>query len=374
MGKNNPKAVCIFGANYLLTQVKSLETDFDGALRSQDIEYVHRLRVASRRMRNGFQIFNDCLPPKKAKAWQDKIRQITHTLGAARDLDIQITLLNQLIEDGLDEKFKPGYRRLRLRLKQSRTKAQEKINQLILEMREDGLLMQIHKRLEKMAAGVENAYLFTPSLYQKAFSQIDSALSDFLSYQDAIQEPENIQKLHAMRIAGKHLRYTLEIFAPIYNQALIPHLQVMKDVQDQLGEIHDDDVWIEWLPKFIAKEQTRIETYLGHTGPLKKLLPGFNNLIEDRKFSRDKKYRLFLLTWETLQNENVWEELKEIINTPINVESALEHLAISRNQAQIESEENNPFVKEPPSSDEDHQETPDDVTETQKGEEAEGHS
>ncbi len=70
-----------------------------------------------------------------------------------------------------------------------------------------------------------------------------------------------------MRIAGKHLRYTLEIFAPIYNQALIPYLQVMKEVQDQLGEIHDDDVWIEWLPKFIEKERSRTENYFGTTGP-----------------------------------------------------------------------------------------------------------
>jgi hypothetical protein len=232
-------------------------------------------------------------------------------------------------------------------------------------MQEEGLLLKMHSRLEKMAAGAEETYLYTPSLYKRAFEKIDSALADFLSYQDAIQEPENIQKLHAMRIAGKQLRYTLEIFAPIYNQALIPHLQVMKDVQDQLGEIHDDDVWIEWLPKFAEKERSRIENYFGHTGPLKKLLAGFNNLVEDRKIARDKKYRLFLLSWETLQNENVWEDLKEIINTPINVESALEHLAVGQNHAEVEPEENSPFIEEQPDPGEDYQEVPDVISDTQ---------
>jgi len=371
MGKNNPKTVCIYGADYLLKQIRSLENDLDGVLRGNDIEYVHRLRVASRRLRNGYKIFCDCLPPKKAKPWQDAIRQITHTLGTARDLDIQIELLNHLYEEGLDDEYKPGYSRLLLRLKQKREKAQKNINQTILEMQDDGLLQKMHSRLEKISAGVENTYLFTPALYQRAFEKIESALSNFLSYQEAIQSPENIQKLHAMRIACKHLRYTLEIFAPIYNQALIPHLQVMKDVQDQLGEIHDDDVWIEWLPKFIDKERSRIENYFGNIGPLKRLLPGFKYLIEDRKKSRDEKYQSFLVTWETLQSENTWEDLKEIINTPINLESALEYFAAGRNHTEVEPDQSRTVEYENPSPVSDHLEVHDGkITETQPEEDS----
>ncbi len=52
-------------------------------------------------------------------------------MGDARDLDIQIELLDRLYEDNLDPKYKPGYRRLLLRLKQQRTKAQAKVNKTI---------------------------------------------------------------------------------------------------------------------------------------------------------------------------------------------------------------------------------------------------
>jgi len=148
-----------------------------------------------------------------------------------------------------------------------------------------------------------------------------------MSHAEFIQSPENVEELHAMRIAGKKLRYTIELFSPIYKQAMIPYVQVMKDIQDQLGNIHDDDVWVSWLPKFIIKEEARIEDYFGNTGPLNRLLPGIKFLIEDRKNSRAKEYQSFLTTWQTLQDENAWNAIKEIINTPINVEAALQHLS-----------------------------------------------
>jgi hypothetical protein len=70
-----------------------------------------------------------------------------------------------------------------------------------------------------------------------------------------------------MRIAGKHLRYTLEIFAPIYGHALDPHIRAMKNIQDLLGEIHDNDVWISWLPEFIALEGPGLRTILAIAVP-----------------------------------------------------------------------------------------------------------
>ena len=129
-----------------------------------------------------------------------------------------------------------------------------------------------------------------------------------------------------MRIAGKHLRYSMEIFAPVYKQSLLPHIQIMKDIQDQLGSMHDDDVWVNWLPKFLEKEEKRVDEYFGNTGPLKRLIPGIEQLIEDRKKSREAAYHAFLDTWETVSLENAWENLRDIINAPVKIETALAYL------------------------------------------------
>ena len=328
MGKKIQKSICIFGANFMLDQVTRLEDEINSALDAQDIEHIHRMRVASRRLRNAFEHFKDCFPKKKSKTWQEDIRLITKSLGTARDLDIQIERLSQLYVESLDPQFKPGYQCLILRLKQRRVKAQNKVEKTLKKLQEGRALEKIHLGVEKLSVDTEDIYLYTPSLYQRAFTAINTTLEDFMSHAEFIQSPENVEELHAMRIAGKKLRYTIELFSPIYKQAMIPYVQVMKDIQDQLGNIHDDDIWVSWLPKFIIKEEARIENYFGNTGPLNRLLPGIEFLIEDRKNSRAKEYQSFLTTWQTLQDENAWNAIKEIINTPINVEAALQHLTV----------------------------------------------
>jgi len=213
-----------------------------------------------------------------------------------------------------------------LRLRQHRTLAQEKVNQTLLNLQTAGTLGRMEIQLTTLAARSNRLYLYTPSLYQQAFEAINTCLEAFLSYESYIHNPENITELHAMRIAGKHLRYTLEIFAPIYGNALDVHIRAMRNVQELLGEIHDNDVWITWLPEFIEQERARIEDYFGHRGPLKRLLPGLHFLIEDRQRARQKTYQSFLATWETLKYEHAWQVLREIIKAPMNFETALAHL------------------------------------------------
>ncbi|MFQ6042085.1 MAG: CHAD domain-containing protein, partial [Candidatus Poribacteria bacterium] len=57
---------------------------------ADDIEYVHRMRVASRRLRSGFALFEECFPPKRLKRWRKQIRRVTRALGDARYTDVQI--------------------------------------------------------------------------------------------------------------------------------------------------------------------------------------------------------------------------------------------------------------------------------------------
>lgn len=320
MNKKIPEAICIFGAKFMLEQVQHLESQIEGVQIGKDIEYVHQMRVASRRLRNGLYLFRECLAGKKAKAWLDDVRNITQALGNARDLDIQIAELNLLYTDDLDAKFKPGYARLLLRLKQSRTKAQKKINKTLFSLQKDGTLSDITESLSKLIDGPEASSLYPQPLYEKACDSIHAELNEFLSYQPFVHEPDNKDKLHAMRIAGKHLRYTMEIFAPLYEGTLDPFIILMKNLQNLLGEIHDNDVWVDWLPQFIEKEQQRVEDYFGSTSPLIRLLPGLNHLIENRQQVRDKAYQTFLLTWDSAASENAWQALKAAIRNPVIME------------------------------------------------------
>ena len=62
----------------------------EGAKEGADIEFVHDMRVTSRRLRAAMDNFADCFPKKLFKKHYKKIKAITQTMGAVRDLDVLI--------------------------------------------------------------------------------------------------------------------------------------------------------------------------------------------------------------------------------------------------------------------------------------------
>ncbi len=62
----------------------------EGAKEGVDIEFVHEMRVTSRRLRAAMDNFADCFPKKPFKKYYKMVRAITRTMGAVRDLDVLI--------------------------------------------------------------------------------------------------------------------------------------------------------------------------------------------------------------------------------------------------------------------------------------------
>ena len=62
----------------------------EGVKDGSDIEFVHEMRVTSRRLRAAMDNFADCFPEKSFKKHNKKIKLITQTMGAVRDLDVLI--------------------------------------------------------------------------------------------------------------------------------------------------------------------------------------------------------------------------------------------------------------------------------------------
>ena len=62
----------------------------EGAKEGADIEFVHEMRVTSRRLRAAMDNFADCFPEKSFKKHYKKVKAITRKMGAVRDLDVLI--------------------------------------------------------------------------------------------------------------------------------------------------------------------------------------------------------------------------------------------------------------------------------------------
>jgi CHAD domain-containing protein len=55
---------------------------------ADDIEYVHQLRVATRRASAAVQIFAELLPKRKSRLINRRLRELRQAAGEARDLDV----------------------------------------------------------------------------------------------------------------------------------------------------------------------------------------------------------------------------------------------------------------------------------------------
>jgi CHAD domain-containing protein len=97
---------------------------------------------------------------------------------------------------------------------------------------------------EKVDA-VENARTFLPKLVEEYFGLGRELLAA------NVAPPE----LHALRLASKKLRYTLELFRPCYGPGLAARIDALKSLQQMLGEINDT----------VAAERTILEVLLAKT-------------------------------------------------------------------------------------------------------------
>jgi len=319
MKPNLDQSTGIFGASVLLKNLLAMQAEIDGVRQAKDIEAIHRMRVASRRLRNALPLFADYLPTRKVAIWQKQLQKTTRSLGAARDTDVQIEILKDFLNKIPVPELKYGVRRLLLRWHQKRLKLQEDVNQSIDELVKAKTLDQLQQFLEPLAQQKEKDFVITSDLFKLASTSISGRLDEFLSYEEIIYEPENIEQLHLMRISAKWLRYSLETFAPLYADELKKYIQVMREVQDVLGEIHDCDVWVQILPAFLQREIHRTIAYYGNAAQVKQLSAGILNFQQTRQDERNRLYQVYINEWSGWKSANLWNRLRNIIQIPLDL-------------------------------------------------------
>jgi CHAD domain-containing protein len=72
-------------------------------------------------------------------------------------------------------------------------------------------------------------------------------LDELTSFMPNAADPDEAKALHDMRIAAKRLRYVLEVTGPCLGPYAAKAVDLVKDLQDVLGEIHDCDVQLPGL-------------------------------------------------------------------------------------------------------------------------------
>lgn len=306
----------LFMAESLLAQADDLAKEIDGVIAGQDIEFIHRMRVASRRLRTRLELFDAFLPDNMAQVWRKQVKRITRALGDARDLDVQIKFLEDFLKESPDNRDRFGIKRILLRFRQRRGRLQKKVVKPIEQLRAGKVLEEMEAVLRQIRihARLRPGEFPSPFFYGAARQAVSARLEEMLSWEIYVKQPDKLQALHSMRIAAKHLRYAMETFDPSYSGGLKDYIKPVKRVQELLGEIHDCDVWIEILPRFIDRERERALEFFGHSRGVARLRHGIMALLKDRRTCREERYVEFVNFWGTIQEKGLWKKLLKTLD------------------------------------------------------------
>ena len=83
-------AFSVAAARIVSVRAQELFEHAEGVLDTEDIERVHAMRVASRRLRAVLEIFERAFPPAQWRPVLEDVKALADALGARRDPDVQI--------------------------------------------------------------------------------------------------------------------------------------------------------------------------------------------------------------------------------------------------------------------------------------------
>jgi CHAD domain-containing protein len=119
------------------------------AMDTDDIEGVHDMRVATRRLRAAMEIFAPCFPKKRHKKALGEVKELADLLGDRRDPDVMIDRL-RAIEVKLTREDRPGIESLCEQLRDDQQKANQRLAEALTQLREE----KLPERLRLLAAEV----------------------------------------------------------------------------------------------------------------------------------------------------------------------------------------------------------------------------
>jgi len=229
-----------------------------GTRLGEDIEELHDMRVATRRMRAAFEVFGPFFKPKAVKSHLKGLRATGRALGRVRDLDVFMEKADHYLET-LPEEERPGLEPLLDAWQQERTLGRDK------------MLAHLDSESYQQFKQDFNEFVSTPSAGARPISGVNpipnlvqhvapvliyTHLAAVRTYETIIANA-TIEQLHALRIEFKKLRYTLEFFREVLGSQAKGVINDLKTLQDHLGDLNDANVACQILREFIETWEER---------------------------------------------------------------------------------------------------------------------
>ncbi len=307
---------CKFGSEALTKLLNVFEDQIGGVIKNDDIEYVHKTRVTSRRLRATMPLFRECFRKKDFERWLCEIKKVTRLLGDARDLDVQIVFVEKYMQKLELDAERTGIESLVKSHKDQRRSIQPSIVSGLEQLKESDILGDMQKFCEQSIEEQSNELFDPKKVLEKARWHISFRIDDFLALENYVHLENEFLKHHQMRIYAKKLRYTMESFASLYQNKLFQEIETIKTFQDILGEMHDCDIWSEYIPKFMKETKAKINPK-GKRKAITLVEQSLLNFLTFVKEKRKEDYGQFVRFWDENKNNGFFVKLRKSVNAEL---------------------------------------------------------
>lgn len=119
-----------------------------GVLDTSEIEHLHHMRVATRRLRAAMELFEPCFPRKRFRRARKEVKALADALGERRDRDVEIEFLERFLEEA-DPEDGGSVAGLVVRLRLEQQQANEDLVPSVSEERLEKLRRRLAKLVEE---------------------------------------------------------------------------------------------------------------------------------------------------------------------------------------------------------------------------------
>ncbi len=232
--------------------VQTWQANLMGTLSSQDQEFVHQFRVSLRRLNSLLKVFKPALPTRFQQNWTKRVKALSQITGDVRDLDV---MRAGILEPMLQSTEQPISEHAAAALG-SLDKARQEAGGQVQQLRYGGPVLLFARDLHDLDTSDFPKSL--PRFAEKQLAELHRTAVKRLARTLKAPTPESA---HRFRIALKHLRYSCEFFAPLFdNVEMMEYAKAVAGLQDAFGFINDFHVALSRLQGWVKQEAIARET------------------------------------------------------------------------------------------------------------------
>jgi len=209
-----------------------------GARLGDDMEEVHDLRIAGRRLYAVLTLFAPYLPTSLVRT-KTTLKKLLRALGSVRDLDVQLSELAKFVlkvAPSEHEAVEPLQRHLESERAEARTRMLHTLDSASTQRWLEKLTLAIARPPASRALrNRQMAVALVPKLVRARHRKLRKSVS-------RLTPQSSMEDYHLVRGRVKKLRYAIESVAALYGKPADDMLRALRRLQDRLGAQHDAHV------------------------------------------------------------------------------------------------------------------------------------